>query len=103
MGKAAIGGVGETDQKLLPNAVKIRGAVSPAMRATARSAPVTIPGIAVSSKIVSDVRHFVYPSAKAASRMETGTRRIISSVVRVTSGIIIAARAMPPASADNGL
>src|SRR3954468_11857593 len=99
MGNAAIGLVGDSDQKGLPNAVKISGAVSPAMRATATSAPVTIPGIAVRNTTLIDVRHFVYPSASAASRIDTGTRRIISSVARVTSGIIIAASATLPDSA----
>ena len=41
-----------------------------------------------------------YPSAKAASRSDVGTSRIISSVVRVTSGIIMAPKAMPPAVAE---
>ena len=59
MGSAAIGCVGESDQNGLPNAVKISGAVSPAMRATATSAPVTMPGSAVRNTTLSDVRHFV--------------------------------------------
>ncbi len=59
MGSAAIGLNGENDQNWLPNAVKSSGAVSPATRATATSAPVTIPGNAVRSTTLSDVRHLV--------------------------------------------
>jgi hypothetical protein len=80
--------------------VNSSGAVSPEMRATATSAPVTIPAIAVRNTIVSDVRQRVYPSASAASRRADGTVSTISSVVRVTSGIIIAPSATPPASAE---
>ena len=55
-GRASIGSSSATDQNWLPNAVKRRGAVSPAMRATATRAPVTMPGSAVRSTIDSDVR-----------------------------------------------
>ncbi len=42
----------------------------------------------------------MYPSARAASRSELGTIWTISSVVRVTVGIIIAPSASAPASAE---
>src|SRR4051794_1866874 len=53
------------------------GAVSPMMRAIARTTPVPIPPSAVGSTTFTTVRHFGTPSAYAASRSEFGTMRSI--------------------------
>ncbi len=72
MGNAAIGLNGESDQNWLPNAVKRRGAVSPAIARDGDERAGDDPWKAVRSTTLSDVRHFVYPSASAASRIEIG-------------------------------
>ena len=77
------------------------GAVSPDTRATARITPVVIPDSAVRATTDSIVRQFGTPSASDASRSSGGTSSTISSVVRVTSGIMIAASATDPASVEN--
>ena len=84
----------------LPSAVKSSGAVSPATRATASSAPVRMPGSAVMSTICRLVRQRWNPRASAASRSELGTSLIISSVVRITIGTIRMARATEPANPE---
>src|SRR5438874_2418871 len=69
------------------------------MRAMASIAPVATPPIAARSTTPRLMRQTGAPKASAASRMLCGTRRIISSVVRATIGIIRMARDAPPASA----
>ena len=59
-----------------------------------------MPGSVVRTTTVRLVRHREYPSASAASRSECGTSSIISSVVRVTIGIISIASAALPASPE---
>jgi hypothetical protein len=83
--------------------VKSSGAVSPETRATASMAPVAIPEAAAGSTTPVVTRHCGAPSASAPSRKEAGTRRSISSVVRVTMGIMISPSATPPARAENCL
>src|SRR5271168_4658648 len=95
-----MGLVTEVDQKRLPKAVNNSGAVSPDTRATARITPVAIPDSAVRATTDNVVRQFGTPSANDASRSSGGTSSTISSVVRVTSGIIIAASATDPASVE---
>jgi hypothetical protein len=73
------------------------GAVSPAARAIASSAPLTMPEIAAGSTTVRMVRHFRAPSARLAWRSSSGTRRSISSLDRITTGSIRQASASAPA------
>src|SRR5205823_9716342 len=80
--------------------VNNNGAVSPAARATASIAPLTMPGRADGSTIPSVVRHVRAPIAALASRRLFGTSRSISSVVRTTMGSIRQASASAPANAD---
>ena len=65
--------------------------------------PVTMPGAAAGRTTVSVARPRVAPSARAASRSETGTSLSSSSVVRVMIGSIITPSASPPAAALNCL
>ena len=88
-------------KKRLPKAVNRSGAVSPETRATASIAPVAIPEAAAGSTTPVVTLHCGAPSASAPSRKEVGTSLSISSVVRVTIGIMITASATPPASAEN--
>ena len=60
-----------------------------------------IPAVAVRTTTETVVRQRGTPSASAASRNSWGTSRTISSVVRVTSGIMMIPSAKPPASAEN--
>src|SRR5271154_1004166 len=60
-----------------------------------------MPDNAVRATTDSVVRQCGTPSAREASRNSGGTSSTISSVVRVTSGIIIAASATEPASVEN--
>jgi hypothetical protein len=99
-GSAAIGWSRLRLMYWLPSAVKSRGAVSPAIRATARRLPVMMPGSVLRTTMPRLVRQRGYPSASAASRREPGTSLIISSVVRRTMGIIRIASAMLPASPE---
>ena len=78
----------------------MRGAVSPAMRATASMTPVAMPVRAPGTTTPTTARHRVMPRARAASRMEFGTRRSDSSAVRATTGTMMMARATPPANAE---
>ena len=63
-------------------------------------APVAMPEAAAGMMTPSVTLHCGAPRASAPSRKLCGTSRIISSVVRATIGIMISARAMPPASAE---
>jgi hypothetical protein len=87
-------------QYWLLRAVKSRGAVSPAARATARSEAVTMPGSAVRRTTLRLVRQAGTPSASEASRSECGTSRMNSSVDRARGGIITSESAQAPASAE---
>ena len=69
-----------------PKAVKMRGAVSPTMRATPRSTAVTTPDRAVGMTTDHTVRHSGAPRACDASRRPLGTTRSTSSTTRVTDG-----------------
>ena len=93
-------GTASLKRHLFPSAVKSNGAVSPAARAMASRMPVVIPFSAVGSMILSVVFQRGMPIARPASRYDWGTSRIISSVVRVTVGIMSIASATPPASAE---
>ena len=75
--------------------VKSSGAVSPATRAVARVAPVTIPPIVCGSTTLRVVRHLGAPSARLASRSESGTSASTSWVDRATIGSIRIERANP--------
>ena len=84
----------------LTKAVNISGAVSPAILATASMMPVTSPVTAPGRITLTIDLHLVTPSARAASRIELGTRRKDSSAVRATMGIMIIAKATPAESAE---
>jgi hypothetical protein len=99
-GSAAIGWSRSKLRYWLPRAVNRRGAVSPAMRATASRAPVMMPGRVVRMTTERLVLHRGYPRARAASRRELGTSLIISSVVRRIMGTMSSARATLPARAE---
>lgn len=85
---------------LLPRIVIIKGAVSPAILATARSVPVTKPALAVGKTTLRVVRHLCAPRASEASRTVFGTSLSDSSVVRATTGIRMKESAMAPAIAE---
>ena len=87
-------------QKLLKPAVKSKGAVSPAARATDNITPVRIPGRAVGSMTRRTVCARVAPMPIAASRMCAGTMRIASSEVRMIVGSMSSDKAAAPATAD---
>ena len=74
-GKVAIGLSMPLPSKRLPNAVKIRGAVSPATRASASKAPVRIPRPAVGTITSKVTFQRGTPRASAASRIVPGTIR----------------------------
>ena len=67
----------------------------------ATSEAVTIPGMAVRSTTVDALRHLENPNATAASFKADGTSFTISSVARVTNGMMSNPSAIPPASAEN--
>ena len=85
---------------LLPKIVMIKGAVSPAIRATARSVPVTKPALALGKTTLKVVRHLCAPRASDASRTLLGTSFRDSSVVLATMGIRMKESAMDPAIAE---
>ncbi len=91
------------EKKRLLSAVKRSGAVSPAMRASASTMPVMMPGSAAGSTTLNTARARVAPSASAPSRIVPGTSSSSSSVVRAMIGIIITPSAMAPAIALNCL
>src|SRR5215217_9386359 len=89
IGIDAIGSRGSYETESLYSAlVKRSGAVSPAARAVARVAPVTIPPTACGRTMLRVVRHFAAPSARLASRIELGTRARTSWVARAIIGTI---------------
>lgn len=96
-GRFAIGWLMSAEKNWFDSAVKSSGAVSPAMRATASSTPVTIPPTDARSVIFRIIRHFGVPSANAASRSAFGTSFSMFSVVRITIGICSSASAITPA------
>ena len=73
------------------------GAVSPAMRATARMVPVIKPLFAEGKITLMIVRHRCMPKAMEASRTLFGTSLSDSSVVLAIMGIIMNANATAPA------
>ena len=73
------------------------GAVSPEIRASASSTPVSRPARAARTQISNTTFQCGQPRAAAASRIETGTSRSMSSVVRTTIGITSTTRAAMPA------
>ncbi len=99
-GRAAIGSFSRHPQYGFTKAVKRSGAVSPAMRASDTRTPVRMPLRAAGRTTPRVVRQRVKPSARAPSLISRGTRRTISSVVRVTMGRSMMASASPPASAE---
>ncbi len=82
--------------------VNSSGAVSPAARATASSAPVSSPARAVGSTTRTTIRQRGDPRARAASRRESGTRSRTTSAERVTTGSMSSARATEPFQPANG-
>ena len=78
-------------------AVNSSGAVSPAMRATASSTPVTTPAFTARRRTIIATFQRGAPSANAASSRLFGTRCSMLSVVRTTTGIAISDSAMVPA------
>src|SRR3990167_3401462 len=62
-GRLAMGEDMSDDQNWLDSAVNSSGAVSPEMRATASSTPVTTPARAAFSVMVAMTRHFGVPNA----------------------------------------
>jgi hypothetical protein len=99
-GKAAVGSVKPLNQNLLPRIVSSSGAVSPEILATDSRIPVAMPFFALLRTMVIVVFHRGTPKAKAASLIAIGTSLMASSVVLVTIGIIIMAKAKAPASTD---
>jgi hypothetical protein len=79
------------------SAVNSSGAVSPEMRATASSTPVTTPALTARRRTVIATFQRGAPSEKAASRRLFGTRCSMLSVVRTTTGIAISDSASVPA------
>ncbi len=63
-------------------------------------APVAMPEAAAGNITPSVTRHCGAPNARAPSRKLCGTNLIISSVVRATIGIMIKAKATPPANPE---
>jgi hypothetical protein len=82
-------------------AVISNGAVSPAMRAIARNAPVMIAGSAAGTDTRRTVCQWCAPRAWLALRRVCGTSFSASSEERMTIGIIMTARANAPARAEN--
>ena len=100
IGRASIGLLkSPTLTSRLPRAVNSSGAVSPAARATASITPVRMPASPVRRTTDRTVRQAGTPRASDASRRSFGTSRMISSVVRMMTGIIRKASATLPAKA----
>ena len=66
----------------------IKGATSPAARATAKINPVIIAGVAIGKTVLISVSAFVAPRAKLPSRQFLGIRRRPSSVETITTGTV---------------
>src|SRR5262249_24626154 len=77
--------------------VKSRGAVSPAARATASTAPVRMPPSVVGRITPVTLRQRLTPSARLPSRSADGTSSNVSCAARATSGSITIASAKAPA------
>ena len=88
-GMASTGPVNDVKNKLVPNIVIINGAVSPAILAIDNTIPVRTPLIAVLTTINSIILHLGIPREWAPSLIEFGTILRVSSITRVTIGIII--------------
>jgi hypothetical protein len=99
-GTLAVGAFRLWAQYWLFSAVKSSGAVSPLMRASPSKIPVRMPGAAARYSTCTVTFQRGMPSDRAASRMTSGTRRSVSSVVRTTTGSTISASAMPPAQPE---
>ncbi|MNL15573.1 hypothetical protein D3C87_1365660 [compost metagenome] len=99
-GRLAIGLFRSLVQNWLDSAVNSSGAVSPAIRATASSTPVTMPAYDDLTVIAITIFHFGVPRATAASRSAFGTRFSMFSVVRTTMGICSSASAQMPAQPE---
>lgn len=99
-GSASIGWLNPWKKYVLPMIVSSIGAVSPAIRAIARSAPVINPWRAAGKTTRRVVIHRCAPKASDASRTEVGTSLSDSSVVLATMGIIMNERATAPASGE---
>ena len=84
----------------VPFAVMISGAVSPSARLAASTSPVRTPGSAVRRVTRSVVRQTGIPSASDASRIDGGTSRITSCVVRITIGSVSTLSASEPAQPE---
>src|SRR6476646_3708397 len=95
-GSEATGWLGLMFQNSWPKAVKMRGALSPAIRAKASMMLVTIPALAVRKTTETIVRHLGIPKPRAASRIVCGTSKSTCSVVREITGIIMMPRATLP-------
>ena len=76
------------------------GAVSPEMRATASSTPVIMPRRAARTQTSSTTFQCAAPRAAAASRIDSGTSRSMSSLVRTTIGITRIDKATTPAQPE---
>ena len=99
-GRLAIGALRAVVQNWLLSEVNSNGAVSPEILATASSTPVMTPARTDRSVTITMTFHCGVPSATAASRRLSGTRRNMFSVVRITTGITISESASAPAQAE---
>jgi hypothetical protein len=79
------------------------GAVSPEMRATASKIPVITPARADLSVIDEITRHLGVPSALREAAYALGTSDSMFSVVRITTGTTIKAKASTPAHPEKVL
>src|SRR5579872_5100992 len=99
-GSAAVGAPGCNVQNWLPNAVKSKGADSPATRARPSKAPVTMPARAHGTVTKTMAFHASTPSAKAPSRIAGLTSLTASSVVRTMMGNMMMESATAAALAE---
>ncbi len=88
------------DQNELLKAVNNSGAVSPEMRATAKSTPVMMPERAARHVTARITLLRGAPIDAPASRKPFGTRRSMFSVVRTTTGMTMMANAIEPAQPE---
>ena len=102
-GKLAIGCDKLEVQNWLFSAVNSSGAVSPEIRATASSTPVTTPAFTARRRTIVATFQRGAPRANAASRKLLGTSASILSVVRTTTGIAISEIAKLPAQPEKCL
>src|SRR5690606_21621639 len=99
-GRLAMGVLRLLDQNWLLSAVNRSGAVSPEIRATASSMPVTIPESAAREATERMTIQRDAPKAVPALRNRFGTRLSMFSVVRTTTGTTSMASAAAPARAE---